>query len=120
VLRVQYETVGLLAATLAHLRRDLRGASLARILGPEALDRLATARMQPIRFRSLLRAEDANERLLALRRMLAMLDHAAPLADLVAACVDWTERRRARWTYKYWRAGANPSNQGNPISAGTE
>lgn len=107
-------TVALAAAVLAHLRRDQPEQSVARQAGPqqgpEALD---TARMKPLRFQRLMAAVTPDERLIAMRRLVALMGGALNLRDLCAALFDWTEWRRIRWTYDYWGAGqpafANPS-----------
>lgn len=97
--------VALLAAVLASVRRDAPGAGVARSLGPANPEDLTTAAMSPLRFRRLLDAATPDERLVQLRRMVALLDGTADVADLARGVLGWTERRRIDWTYAYWNAG---------------
>lgn len=103
--------VALLAVVLAHVREDARGATTARLLGPDRPDAPETARMSPLRFRRLLEAATPDDRLTAFRRMVALSGGALPVRDLAESLLDWNDRRRQRWTYDYWDAGrpAEPS-----------
>lgn len=102
----QLPRIGLVAGILAHVRADATGrGSVARLLGPEDPMKPETALMSPLRFRRLIEAGTEEEALMLFRRMVALLGHAAPVADLAASLLDWNEERRLRWTYDYWGAG---------------
>lgn len=95
--------VGLAAAVLAHVREDKPGI-VARLVGPDSLDKPETALLKPLRFHRLMEADGPDERLLAFRRMAAIAGGALPVRDLAAALLDWDDRRRTRWIYEYWNA----------------
>jgi CRISPR system Cascade subunit CasB len=97
--------IALLAAVLAHVREDVRGAAAARLVGPDRPEAPETARMSPLRFRRLLDAATPDERLIAFRRMVALADGALPVRDLALSLLRWNDRCRQRWTYDYWDAG---------------
>lgn len=101
--------VALAAAVLAHVRVDAPG-NVARIVGPDTLERPETAKLKPMRLRRLMEAKEPDERLMAFRRLVALADkNALPVSDLAASLLDWTEDRRRRWLYDYWNAGALPA-----------
>jgi CRISPR system Cascade subunit CasB len=99
------QAVALAAAVLAHVREDRPGASVARAVGPISPDKPETATLKAMRFRRLMEADGLDERLTAFRRLAALAGGALPVADLAAALLDWSERRRRRWLYDYWDAG---------------
>ncbi|UFN49150.1 type I-E CRISPR-associated protein Cse2/CasB [Roseomonas sp. OT10] len=111
--------VALAAAVLAHLREDRQGMTVARQVGPqngpEALD---TALMKPLRFQRMMTAVTPDERLAAMRRLVALAGGALNLRDLAGALLYWTEERRRHWTYDYWGVGqpANPRPSPNAPS----
>ena len=94
--------VGLAAAVLAHVREDRRGVPVARLVGPESLERPETALLKPLRFRRVMEADGPDERLAALRRLVALAGGAVPVRDLAAGLLDWTDERRTRWILDYW------------------
>ena len=96
--------VALAAAVLAHVREDRPG-SVARAVGPKQPDQPDTAILKPLRFRRLMEADGADERLTAFRRLVALAGGALPVADLAGALLVWSENRRRRWIYDYWDAG---------------
>ena len=97
--------VALLAAVLAGVREDAPGTGVARALGPDDPDHPETAAMSPLRFRRLLEAEEGDDRLTSLRRMVTMLGGTLDVRDLATSVLRWTDRRRIAWTYAYWNAG---------------
>ncbi|MDB5369345.1 MAG: CRISPR-associated protein Cse2 family [Roseomonas sp.] len=97
--------VALAAAVLAHLRVDKPPLTVARLVGPESSDKPETALLKPLRFRRLMEAAGADERLTAFRRLVALAKGELHLTDLAAALLFWNEERRRRWTYDYWNAG---------------
>jgi CRISPR system Cascade subunit CasB len=97
--------ISLAAAVLAHVREDRPDRSVARQVGPDSPDAPETALLKPLRFRRLMEAKGAEERLTALRRLVALSGGALHVADLCDALLLWTEERRRRWTYDYWGAG---------------
>ena len=99
-------TVALAAAVLAHLRQDGPEQSVARQVGQQTgSEALKPALMKPLRFQRLMAAATPDERLAAMRRLVALAGGKLNLRDLCAALFDWTEWRRIRWTYDYWDAG---------------
>lgn len=102
----QLPRIALTAAVLAQVRTDTGPSiSVARMLGPDEPMKPETALMSPLRFRRIMEATSEAEELMLLRRMVALLGGAAPVADLAASILDWGEARRLRWTYDYWGAG---------------
>lgn len=97
--------IGLAAAVLAHVREDAREQSVARQLGPDQPDKPETAILKPLRFRRVMEAATPDERLIALRRMVALAGGRLNVRDLADALLGWNERRRQRWVYDYWNAG---------------
>ena len=97
--------VALCAAVLATVREDDRGLPAARQLGAPPGEPDARAPLSPIRFRRLVQADPPEERLIALRRAVALAGKRINVRDLAAACLDWTERRRRSWIFEYYNAG---------------
>jgi len=97
--------IGLAAAVLAHVRKDVPGLSVARQLGPDPPDKPETAKLKPLRFRRVMEASTQDERLIALRRLVALAGGSLNLRDLADALLDWSDNRRQRWVYDYWNAG---------------
>ena len=89
----------LAAIVLAYVRQDDRGASVARRLGAGGADQ--RARMSPLRLARLLAAETIEERLIAFRRVVALLDGQVNVANLSHALLDWSERTRITWAFDY-------------------
>lgn len=98
------------ASVLAHVRTDTwaekPGPTTARLIGPESLEKPETALLKPLRFRRLMEASDADERLSAFRRLVAMTRGAVPVPDLATALLRWTDERRRDWVLQYWNATA--------------
>lgn len=102
------ETLALLAAVLAEVAaEDAR--SLPRRCGAGDPPRLA-----PARFQQLLRARDFGERLMTLRRALAITDRAAAVRPLAASLICWTDRTRQDWTFDYFAAPAPTDTEDTP------
>ena len=97
------EAVGLAAAVLAHVRADAPGV-VARLVGPDSLDKPETAALKPLRFRRLMEADGPEDRLAAFRRLVAIAGNTLPVRDLAAALLDWSDARRTRWVLEYWNA----------------
>lgn len=89
----------LAAIVLAHVRKDDRGASVARRLGVGGPDQRAV--MSPLRLSRLLSADTIEERLIAFRRVVALLDNEVNVANLAAALLDWSDRTRVAWAFDY-------------------
>ena len=101
-------SIGLAAAVLAHIRVDEHGTSVARLIGPDSLDKPETALLKPLRFRRIMEAVEPDERLTAFRRLAALAGGRLPVRDLAAALLHWSDTRRTRWVYDYWNV-APPS-----------
>ena len=112
--------VALAAAVLAHVREDRPGLSVARLVGPDSLEKPETALLKPLRFRRVMEAVGPDERLAAFRRLVALAGGAVPVRDLAAALLDWDEERRTRWIFDYWNtlppaaSNADPSKDATP------
>ena len=94
----------LAAAVLAHVREDVPGATVARLVGPGSLETPETALLKPLRFRRLMETVDWDERLAAFRRLAALAGGKLPVQDLAQALLFWTDDRRQRWVLDYWNA----------------
>lgn len=92
------ERVALAAAVLAAVREDAPGPPVARQLGP---DREGKAALSWLRFRRLLQADTADERLIAFRRAVALAGRRINVFDLARSLLDWDDQRRRRWIYAY-------------------
>ena len=103
-------TIGLAAAVLAHVRQDKPGVSVARLVGPESIEKPETALLKPLRFRRLMEADGADEQLVAFRRLVALAGGSLPVHDLAKALLHWSDQRRTRWVYEYWNVMPPPSS----------
>jgi CRISPR system Cascade subunit CasB len=101
----QLPEVALCAGVLAGVREDRSNEHPARTLGPPGFDSVEQAAMKPLRFRRLIEAEALEERLLLLRRAVQLADRRLNVAQLAAACLDWSDHRRQRWIFEYYAAG---------------
>ena len=103
--RRDWESVAILAAVLAHVRTAAFGeGSVARALGHRTGEQRL---MSELRFRQLLQADTAEERMAAFRRAVAMLGGRANIHDLAESLLDWSdpgrgETRRVRWMFDYF------------------
>ncbi len=93
------ESALLAAIVLAHVRQDDRGISVARRLGAGGADRRAP--MSPLRLSRLLTADSIEERLIAFRRVVALLSGYANVANLSRALLDWSQPIRIEWAFDY-------------------
>jgi CRISPR system Cascade subunit CasB len=110
--------VALCAAVLAGVREDRPEERPARTLGPPSTENIEHAAMKPLRFRRLIEAETAEERLLMLRRAVQLADRRLNVRELAGACLDWSEARRQRWIFEYYNAGfAAPAPEPTPEEA---
>ena len=101
--------VALCAAVLAGVRDELRRPRdrehPARTLGPPSSEAIDQAVLKPLRFRRLIEVDTPEERLILLRRAVALAGGAINVCELAAACLDWSEHRRQRWIFEYYAAG---------------
>ncbi len=97
--------VALAAAVLAHVRDDRAGIHIARQLGPDMPDKPETAILKPLRFRRIMEAETPDERLISMRRLVALAGNSLSVTGLAEALLNWTEWRQRDWVYQYWNAG---------------
>ena len=95
--------VGLAAAVLATVRQA-DTVRFPRAIGPTDPAHPETARVKPLRFRRLMEAATPDERLMAFRRAIGLVDGAANLFSLSEALLNWNEDLRLRWIYEYWSA----------------
>jgi CRISPR system Cascade subunit CasB len=57
--------------------------------------------ISPLRFQRLIQAESDEERLVQFRRAIALADHKLNVRDLAEALLDWSEKRRIAWIFRY-------------------
>jgi CRISPR system Cascade subunit CasB len=101
-------SVALVAAVLAHVRKDDPELSIARRVGPDNTAATEPGKLSPGRFRRLTLAATPDERLTAFRRLVRLCDGTINVSDCVDALLYWTEKRKTRWVYDYWNAGDVP------------
>jgi CRISPR type I-E-associated protein CasB/Cse2 len=92
----QLTNVALCAGVLAHVNSHAGEQTTARMF--------ANAGLNQARFRRLLTADDAEERLTELRRALAIAEGAANVFDLSRACLAWSDAMLRRWSLDYYGA----------------
>jgi CRISPR type I-E-associated protein CasB/Cse2 len=90
----QLTDVALCAGVLVHVRTHVDKQSTAELL--------AGAGLNHARFRRLLTTDDVEERLIELRRALAMTQGRANVPDLARACLYWTDTL-GRWSLDFYR-----------------
>lgn len=104
----------LIAAVLSHVR-DHNSVPVARALGPQKSE--DDALLKSLRFRRLLSTLGDAELLIAFRRIVALLNKKANVADIARSLAEWDDgpkgdRRRTRWAFDYHSAGyAAPNNK---------
>lgn len=101
------DDVAVCAAVLAHVRQD-DGSPIARRVGPVPGDPTRRPLMSALRFRRLIQADVPEDKLIQFRRLLALADRKANVTDLASALLDWSERRRRDWIFRYY-AGEPPA-----------
>ena len=96
--------VAILAAVLAHVRKD-ESSKIASSVGPKD-GKEENALLKPLRLRRLLSATADDEILTAFRRLVALKGCTANIADLTRNILHWhDERTRMRFAFDYWQAG---------------
>ena len=105
----------LIAAVLAHVRRDDGATSVARAIGTPRGGDDTTARLTPLRFKRLIAAREPDDLLIGFRRAVAMLGDTANVKDLARQLLAWTDERhsdRARtlFAFDYYGAGQYAPN----------
>jgi CRISPR system Cascade subunit CasB len=110
-----FERTALIAAVLAHVREhDNR--KLAAAAGEKKVDSDQRA-LHPLRLRRLFAAHNPADCLVGFRRLVALLDNKANVADLAETLLEWPDEkrgdsRRTRWAFDYYGAGrAAPEDQ---------
>lgn len=108
------ERVAELAATLAHVRTHAWSPRMAAALGAKPAKE-SPRLMSEIRFRRLLQADTAEERMAAFRRAVHILGNTTNVADLAESLLDWShrtfgEQRRIRWLFDYVGETPPPSD----------
>jgi CRISPR system Cascade subunit CasB len=93
--------VAVVAAVLAQCRLDRPGTGFIAVLSPQRAD-AGEATLKPLRFERLLRAEEPEELLLALRRAVRLAGgRGFDLSRLAQDLLDRPEWRRRRWLLEY-------------------
>lgn len=101
------EETGLAIASgaLATVREEEQSRHTARLLGPPDANSDEGAAMSELRFRRLLHAGDAADRMRQLRRAVQLLGGRAHLPSLIAAALNWDDpAERRRWIFAYYDA----------------
>lgn len=101
----KFEDVAVCAAILAHVRDDDPSTLVARRIGVDAEKPELRPLLTPLRFRRLVEARDAAERLTQFRRLVVLADQKLNVADLALAALDWSDRRRRDWIFGYYGGG---------------
>jgi CRISPR system Cascade subunit CasB len=101
-----FERAALIAAVLAHVREN-DGRKVAAAAGEKVGDDRRI--LHPLRLRRLFAVRTPGDCLIAFRRLVALLDDKANVADLAASLLDWPDavrgdRRRTRWAFDYYGA----------------
>ena len=94
------DRVALIAAVLAHVRKNDASQKVPRQIGRAG----ETALMSELRFRRLLQADTADDQLTGFRRLAALVGGSLNVSDLAAALWRWDENDRRRWVYAYYDA----------------
>jgi CRISPR system Cascade subunit CasB len=110
-----FERAALIAAVLAHVRIHA-----ARKVAEAAGESISEDRrnLHPLRLRRLFAARTPADCLIVFRRLVALLDKKANVADLAESLLDWPDaargdRRRTRWAFDYYGAAiAMPDDNG--------
>jgi CRISPR system Cascade subunit CasB len=108
--------VAVLATVLAHVREDVEHQKLADNIGKHAGKRDEQAKLSENRLRRLLTATGDDEILTAFRRLVAIMDQKANVADLAQNILYWDhpetgDSTRMKFAFHYWKVGsAAPSN----------
>ncbi len=108
--------VAVLATVLAHVREDVEHQKVADDIGKYAGKKDEQAKLSENRFRRLLTATGDDEILTAFRRLVAIMDQKANVADLAQNILYWDhpetgDSTRVKFAFHYWKVGsAAPSN----------
>ncbi len=94
------ERVAVCAGVLAHVRDDDTAPAARRVGSPRSGSN-ARAPMSSLRFRRLIQADTADDMLVQFRRLVALADRKANVADLAAALLDWSDLRKRDWIFRY-------------------
>lgn len=87
------------AGLLAHLKRNVPGATLARQLAEAPT---GSQQIRDVRFRRLLATDEYDDLYLMLLRQIRYLDGAANAKDLVTGAFYWSEITKRQWAERYY------------------
>lgn len=122
--RQQFPRAALVACVLAHVRDHEPRLKVARAAGPPSNQENGV--LSALRFRRLLTIRGEEDCAIAFRRLVALLGGKVNVRDLAESLLDWSDdikgdRRRTRWAFDYYDAGAavpeeapDPSTQTSP------
>lgn len=96
----------LVAAVLAHVRKDDPGHSVAEAIGAPKSGDAETALISPLRFKRVIAARDPDDLLIAFRRVIAILGGKADVKNITAVLLGFTDERwaeitRTRFAFAY-------------------
>lgn len=97
------ERLALVAALAARAKKHQPGTSFAAQMG-KPKEGAKTARVSEARFRRLLTAEDPDDLLQHLGRLVHLLGGEVDLASLAQGAYWWNDDTRRQWAYDYYRA----------------
>ncbi|HVT43425.1 MAG TPA: type I-E CRISPR-associated protein Cse2/CasB [Thermoanaerobaculia bacterium] len=98
------ETAAVVAAVVAHVRRDDPSRSFAKQMASEHNGK---ARVSGLRFRRMLTIDDAAELQTSLVRTIHLLDGTASVGDLSTSIRWWNDRTKKRWASEYYETAPN-------------
>jgi len=104
--QVPLEWLAVAASALAHVEIDESGKTLAQAM---AAEKGGKARVSGMRFRRLLRVDDPEEMLVAIGRVIRLLDRGAPVARLARDLTRWNDRTKKRWASEYYQVAPDES-----------
>ena len=96
--------IGVIAAVLAHVRKDDPQTRFAAQLGEGDPPLLS-----PLRFGAMMTAELGASQLDAIRRAVAIAGRTANVENIGQGLWRWNDATRVDWTFRYWGAGAAAS-----------
>jgi len=85
----------LIAAVLAHVRRDDKTGTVARAIGTPRGGDDTMALLTPLRFKRLISAREPDELLISFRRAVGILGGTANVEDLARQLLAWTDEKRS-------------------------
>jgi CRISPR system Cascade subunit CasB len=118
--RQDFPRAALIACVLAHVREHAPRLKAAQAAGAPPGEENGV--LSQLRFRRLLAVRGEEDCLIAFRRLVALLGGKVNVVDLAQSLLDWNDeengdRRRTRWAFDYYDAGAGaPDDAPDPAT----